>query len=295
MFKLRGVIPPMITPFDEQGELDERALEKLVEFLSTRVQGLFICGSYGSGPMMSIQERKKVAEVTKKVVGDKIPIIVHTGTTNNRDTIELSLHAKTIGCAAIAAVGPYYFHHTEDTLLAFYSGILKAVGREFPVYVYNNPKFQGYDFTLSTVTKLKEMGVHGIKDATFDILTFANYMRLLASDSFDVVLGTESMWLSARALGCEAYIPGIGNVFPELCVQMWHEGMNNDFALCRQTQFLINKMRDIMYLARSTQLAVYAMAGIRGIVNAFPRAPFTAASNEEVTAIRRSLELAGVL
>ena len=295
MFKLQGVIPPMITPFDEKGDLDVRSLEKLVEFLSTRVQGLFICGSYGSGPMMSVQERKKVAEITKRIVGEKIPVIVHTGTTNNRDTVELSLHAKRVGCAAIAAVGPYYFHHSEDSLLAFYSGILTAVGPEFPLYVYNNPKFQGYDFSLSTLAKLKEIGVHGIKDATFDILTFANYMRLLASDSFDVVLGTESMWLPACALGCEAYIPGVGNVFPELCVKMWREGMNNDFALCRQTQFLVNKMRDIMYLARSTQLAVYAMAKIRGIVDAFPRAPFMPASIEEVSAIRHSLELAGVL
>ncbi len=295
MFKLQGVIPPMITPFDEKGDLDVRALEKLVQFLSTRVQGLFICGSYGSGPMMSVEERKKVAEITKRIVGGKIPIIVHTGTTNNRDTVELSLHAKSVGCAAIAAVGPYYFHHTQDTLLAFYSGILKAVGQEFPVYVYNNPKFQGYDFTLSTMSKLKEMGIHGIKDATFNILTLANYMRLLASDSFDVVLGTESMWLSACVLGCQAYIPGIGNVFPELCVKMWREGMNNDFAQCRQTQFLVNKIRDIMYLAQSTQLAIYAMARIRGIVDAFPREPFLAASKEEVSAIHQSLELAGVL
>ena len=295
MFKLQGVIPPMITPFDEKGDLDVRALEKLVQFLSTRVQGLFICGSYGSGPMMSVEERKKVAEITKRIVGGKIPIIVHTGTTNNRDTVELSLHAKSVGCAAIAAVGPYYFHHTQDTLLAFYSGILKAVGQEFPVYVYNNPKFQGYDFTLSTMSKLKEMGIHGIKDATFNILTLANYMRLLASDSFDVVLGTESMWLSACVLGCQAYIPGIGNVFPELCVKMWREGMNNDFAQCRQTQFLVNKIRDIMYLAQSTQLAIYAMARIRGIVDAFPREPFLAASKEEVSAIRQSLESAGVL
>jgi dihydrodipicolinate synthase/N-acetylneuraminate lyase len=285
----------MITPFDEAGDLDVRALEKLVEFLSTRAQGLFICGSYGSGPMMSVQERKQVAEITQRIVGEKIPVIVHTGTTNNRDTVELSLHAKSIGCAAVAAVGPYYFHHSEDTLLAFYSGILKAVGQEFPVYVYNNPKFQGYEFSLSTMTKMKEMGVHGIKDATFDILTFANYMRLLASDSFDVALGTESMWLSARVLGCEAYIPGIGNVFPELCVKMWREGMNNDFAGCRQTQFLVNRIRNTMYLARSTQLAVYAMAKIRGIVDAFPRAPFVPASNEEVSVIRQSLESAGVI
>ncbi len=295
MFKLSGVLPPMITPFDERGDLDILSLEKLVDFLAVRVHGLYICGSYGSGALMSVEERKKVAEVAKRVAGERIPIVVHTGTANTRDTVELSLHAKKIGCAAIGAIGPYYFHHTEDALLFHFAQVVKAVGHDFPLYIYNNPKFQGYEISISTMTKLKELGVRGVKDATFDIVTFANYMRLLSCETFDVALGTESMWLSARALGCEAFIPGIGNVFPELCVKMWHEGMNNDMAQCRQTQFLVNKIRDIMYVARSTQLAVYAMAGIRGIINAFPRAPFVPAPNQEVCEMRRSLEMAGVL
>jgi dihydrodipicolinate synthase/N-acetylneuraminate lyase len=285
----------MITPFDEQGDLDTGGLEKLVDFLASRVHGLFICGSYGSGPMMSVSERKTVAEVTMRVVAGRVPVIVHTGTACTRDTVDLSLHAQRVGCAAVAAVGPFYFHHTEDALLAFYDAMVRGVGHGYPVYVYNNPGFQGYEFATSTMLKLRDLGVHGIKDATFNILTFATYMRLLSSESFDVALGTESMWLSARALGCEAFIPGIGNVFPELCARMWQEGMANDIESCRRTQFLVNRLRDIMYLARSTQLAVYAMAGIRGIVQTFPRAPFQPASAEEVARIRESLGSAGVL
>jgi len=68
MFKLKGVIPPMITPFDKEGNLDIESLEKLVAFLKDRINGLYICGSYGSGPMMSVEERKKVTEVTVKVL-----------------------------------------------------------------------------------------------------------------------------------------------------------------------------------------------------------------------------------
>jgi dihydrodipicolinate synthase/N-acetylneuraminate lyase len=60
MFKLQGVVPPMITPFDQQGELDVAKLEQLVDFLSDRVNGLFICGSYGSGPLMNVEERKSL-------------------------------------------------------------------------------------------------------------------------------------------------------------------------------------------------------------------------------------------
>ena len=68
MFKLKGVVPPMITPFNREGNVDIENLEKLVAFLRGKVDGLYICGSYGSGPLMSVEERKKVTEVTVKVV-----------------------------------------------------------------------------------------------------------------------------------------------------------------------------------------------------------------------------------
>ena len=295
MFKLKGVIPPMITPFDKRGDLNLADLKQLVEFLSQHVQGLFICGSYGSGPMMSIEERNKVAEMTVNVAAGKLMIVVHTGTTNTRDTQELSQHAKEIGCDAVASVGPYYFTHGEDDLLYFYSDIIRAVGPDFPVYAYHNPKFQGYDISLSTLHKLKEIGLHGIKDASFNIISHASYRRELAGDDFDIVLGTEAMWLSARVLGCEAYIPGIGNVFPELCVKMWEEGMRNDFDACRRTQFLINEIRSLMYLAHSTQQAVYCMASLRGIIDAIPRAPFVPATDNEKRALSTALHKLGVM
>jgi len=295
MFKLKGVIPPMITPFGKEGNIDAENLEKLVTFLKDRVDGLYICGSYGSGPMMSVKERKKVTEITVKIVNGKIPIVAHTGTTNTRDTVELTKHAEKVGCAAAAAVGPYYFHHNEDSLLEFYGSMLKEVSANFPIYVYHNPKFSGYEISLSTMKKLKKIGIHGIKDATFNILTFATYMRELADDNFDIVLGTEAMWLSARALGGEAYIPGLGNALPEICQKMYKEGINNDFEACRKTQFVVNELRDIMYLAKSTQLAIYAMLEIRGIIKAYPRSPFVPAEENEKEEIKKCLNELGVV
>jgi dihydrodipicolinate synthase/N-acetylneuraminate lyase len=295
MFKLQGVVPPMITPFDREGNLDVENLEKLLDFLKDRVNGLFICGSYGSGPLMNVEERKKVAETAVRLIKGKIPIIVHAGTTNTRDSVELAKHAERIGCQGVAAVGPYYFHHNEDRLMEFYTGILNFVSSDYPVYIYHNPKFSGYPISLDTIKKLKDKGVHGIKDATFDILTFATYIRELGDGSFDVVLGTEAMWLPARSLGCEAFIPGLGNAFPEICQEMWEEGMNGDFDACRKTQFKVNQLRDVMYLASSTQLAVYAMLEMRNVINAYPRSPFIPASEAEKGNIRNALIRLGVL
>jgi dihydrodipicolinate synthase/N-acetylneuraminate lyase len=294
MEKLKGVVPPMITPFSQDGKLDENNLIKLVEYLSPRVDGLFICGSYGSGPLMTFEERERVAEIVKKYASPKTKVIVHTGTATTKDTIRLSKHAEKIGCDAVSAVGPYYYSYNDLDLIKYYESIIKAL-KGYPVYVYHNPQFQGYKTSMNVMRTLKEMGLAGIKDATFDILQYAVYARELMDENFDVPLGTEALWISAHALGCLSYIPGIGNVFPELCHEMWQQSMDGEQEAGLKSQFRINKIRDIMYLARSTQLAVYAIAEIKGIIKAYPRSPFIPATEEEKKQIRNALSELGVL
>jgi len=283
----------MITPFTEDGAVDHVSLQVLVEYLREQVDGLFVTGSYGAGAMMSIEERKAVTEQSVRFCGGKVPVITMVGTTTTHESVILARHAEASGAAAVAAVGPYYFKHGTDALVRFYDALVRAV--DIPVYVYNNPKFQGYPMDLSVIRALRDVGVQGVKDATFDIMAHADYQRLLAPDGFDVVLGTEAMWLSARVLGCQAFIPGLGNAFPELCGKMYREGMEGRIEECRNTQFLVNRVREIMYHARGTQLAVYAMLEMRGIISAHPRAPFQSATAEEKEAIRRDLEEIGLI
>jgi len=293
--KLYGVIPPMVTPFKENGDIDVGGLETLVHFLRDRVDGLFVCGSYGSGPLMSIDERKMVAARSIEFAAGKVPVIVHTGSAASREAAELSKHAASIGASAVSAVAPYYFHHNGDGVVAYYRAILEAVPAGFPVYVYHNPRFSGYEIDMKTMLQLADLGVAGVKDATFDIAKFSAYMSALAPQGFDVVLGTESMWLSARSLGAEAFIPGLANAFPELCTKMHREGIGDDYASCRESQFLINRIRELMYLAGSTQQAVYAMLSIRGIVQCAPRSPFLAASETAMRELKQALVDLGVL
>lgn len=295
MKKLKGVVPPMITPFDEEGRLDENNLRKLVEYLSPKVNGLFICGSYGCGPLMTTEERKKVAEIVRKYAAPDTMIVVQTGALTTKDTIELTLHAAEIGCDAAAAVGPYYFHYGDEELIRYYSDVMDAVSGRIPFYAYHNPKFQGYEISIEVMKQLKEAGLAGIKDATFDLMNYAVYERELADDNFDLALGTEALWISAHALGCQAYIPGIGNVFPELCTEMFHASMEGEKEKARSLQFLINRLRDIMYLAGSTQLAIYAIAEIRGIMKAYPRKPFLPPTDKEKAAIKQALIELGVI
>jgi dihydrodipicolinate synthase/N-acetylneuraminate lyase len=92
----KGIIPPIMTAFTRDGEVYEKGTREIIEFLVPHVQGLYPCGSYGSGPMMLIEERKKVAEIMVDQVRGRAAIIVHVGTADTRTTVELARHAEAI-------------------------------------------------------------------------------------------------------------------------------------------------------------------------------------------------------
>lgn len=293
MEKAFGVIPPMVTPFKEDGSLDEKNLQKIVEFLCDHVHGLFICGSYGNGPLMNVEERNRVAEIVANHLNSNIQFIVHVGTTNVRDSVDLAKHAESLGAIKVASVPPYYFHHNKDNVKRFYERLVNAV--DIPVYVYNNPRFAGYNIDVDFLNELADIGIAGVKDSSFDIMYLADCIRKIKKEGFDVVLGTEAMFLSAAALGAKAFIPGLGNAWPELCVELFEAAIHHRIEEGRRIQTKVNKIRDIMYLAKSTVVAVYAMLELRGICKIYPREPFISLSDKEKGLIRVELEKAGLL
>ena len=125
--KFSGVYPAVITPFTPEGEVDVEKLTNYINYLSDKVDGLFVGGSYGSGPIMTVAQRKTLAEVTIKTAAGRVPVIMHIGTTNLNDTLELARHAESVGADAIAAVTPFYYRHTPNVIKEYYKAIIDAV------------------------------------------------------------------------------------------------------------------------------------------------------------------------
>ena len=293
MQKLIGVIPPMVTPFTRAGDVDEPNLAKLVEFLCQHVHGLFICGSYGNGPLMTVEEKKHVMDVVMRHRRPGVQVVVHVGTTNVRDSVALARHAEEVGADKVSSVVPYYFHHTPESIKLHFERLVKAV--KIPVYAYNNPKFTGVAMDVPLVQELANLGVAGIKDSSFDIMVLASFVRKIKNPDFDVVLGTEAMFLYAATLGVRAFIPGLGNAFPEICVDLYDAATKFEIARAQTLQTRVNELRDIMYLAKSTVVAVYELLKIRGVCEAYPREPFVALGDREVAEMGEQLLKAGFL
>lgn len=137
--RVKGVIVPLLTPFDDRGELDCPTLVHLVDFLIERgVHGLFPGGTTGEGPLLSTEERLTLAETVVRAANGRLPVIIHTGAITTREAIELTRHAHDCGAAAAALITPYYFRFSAEALFQHFASVCEAVP-DYPIYLYNNP------------------------------------------------------------------------------------------------------------------------------------------------------------
>lgn len=268
--RLSGIIPPLLTPFKEDGDVDLDRIPLLVEFMRPHVTGFFVCGSYGSGPLMSVEERKKVFEAVSACADPSCQLIAHVGTTNLRDTLDLAEHAAEHHAMAVTAVAPYYFHHDEETLFRYFRDLIERMS--LPVYAYDNPGASGNLMSPEFINRLADAGLNGVKDSTFDIGKTYAVIRKVQRPSFDVVIGSESLLLPAFMMGIQACIAGLANVLPELVHRLCEAVQARKLPEAQVLQAHVLKMWDILHFGPSTPTA-FAMLQVRSIEAGLPRRP----------------------
>jgi dihydrodipicolinate synthase/N-acetylneuraminate lyase len=294
---IRGIVMPIMTPFKEDGELDEPMGCALADFLiGAGVHALFMLGSFGQGPVLRMDQRKRFAEVMIKHVRGRVPVIVHVGTAESYSTAELGLHAQAAGADAIAVVGPYYYSdHTEYEIMEHFKEVGQRVAA--PMMVYQNPPYSGYDITPSMMLRLKENvpQIFGVKISADSLELALNYVQQLPKDI--AVYGLASALLPGALYGIRGTIVPTMISFPELAVSLWRalEEKNLDEALALQTR--MNRIRDTMRTLRRTygEAVQREAIGLRGLpVKRFPRWTTRPFSPEDRDVLARALREAGV-
>jgi dihydrodipicolinate synthase/N-acetylneuraminate lyase len=283
----------MITPFDERGDVDEAALRRLIDFLATRVQALYPVGTYGSGPAMSITERQRAAEIIVEQVNSRIPVIMHVGCVDTKNTVALAQHAEKIGADAVASIAPFYYEHNERAIEYHFQKLMEAVS--LPVFAYNNPKLSRNSISPALLARLAERGLAGIKDSSFDILVFYAYLRLVKREDFIFIIGTEALALPALMVGGSACVAGLANALPELVVDLYQACRARDLQTAAALQQKTLVVRDIMHLAPIAISGIHAILEMRGIDAGRPRPPILPLSPDIFQKMKTRLQEEGML
>jgi dihydrodipicolinate synthase/N-acetylneuraminate lyase len=282
--KISGIIPPLLTAFDKSGAFDEQAQREIVSFLVDKVQGFYPCGTYGSGPLMSVEERKRVTEVVIDEVNGRVPVILHVGGPTTRFAVDLAKHAERTGAVAVASVPPIYYGFKEPEVERHFRALVDAV--DIPVFVYNNPKTTGVSISGGFLNRLAKAGVRGVKDSSFDIMVFYDYLWTVERDDFIPVIGTEALILPAVSMGAFASVSGLANAIPEPVVELFDAVKAGDMKKARPLQQRVSAMRDVMHMG-PTLTMIQAILHKRGVNAGYPRLPFVA---PEETLVNKAVE-----
>jgi 4-hydroxy-tetrahydrodipicolinate synthase len=243
-----GIIPPVSTIFTHEGKFDKQGTAALIDDLITAgVDGLFFLGSGGEFSQLNAEERKAIAEFAIEHVKKRVPVLIGTGGTNARETIELSQHAQATGADGIVVINPYYWKVSEQNLLGYFEQVADSV--TLPVMLYNFPALTGQDLTPELVKTLAESrrNIVGIKD-TIDSVAHLRAMILTVKSAhphFSVLCGYDDHLFTTLLLGGDGGISASANFAPQVSVrllQAFRDGDLKQAATSHQTLLQIPQM-----------------------------------------------------
>ena len=259
MAEFHGVMPPIVTPFNEDFSINVEALRGVVEHLTTEgVHAIIPTGSTGEFARLSIEERKQVLEVCIDQVGGRIPVIAGTAASGTREVIELSRHAESVGASGLQIVAPFYGQPSEDEIYNHYEQVAGSVG--IPILIYNNPGTTGIDIRPTLFQRLSEIpNIEGVKEATSDSRRIRQIINL-CGDRLAVFVGTDDNVLEGFALGARGWVAGTGNLLPRQCVKLYEAAcVRRDFI---EARVLYYKLSDLMDVIESSSFIQNIKAGL---------------------------------
>lgn len=287
MKNFKGAMPALITPFDTDGNIDVAKFNTFLDWLVPQVSGLYVVGSYGSGPIMSVPQRKQVIDVVTERVDGRIPIVVHAGDPDTLTTIELAKFAEERNVSAIASLTPYYYLHGKAEVDEHFHRLIDSV--ETPVYLYNNPKYTNFCVTPEQVRALAERGLKGVKDSSASIQLFYDLVAATTDfEDFNVLVGSQTILLPALVGGGTGCVSGLSNLYPKVVNGIFDAADKGDFEGALKLQREANELRKLTGSGIPVPF-YHAALRSRGIDIGHPKLPMLPKSSDEEASIAKAL------
>ncbi|OEU76040.1 MAG: 4-hydroxy-tetrahydrodipicolinate synthase [Desulfuromonadales bacterium C00003068] len=211
---IRGSMVAIITPFNEDGSVNEDKFRQLVEFqIESGTDVIVPCGTTGESATLNYDEHDLVVRACIEQVDGRVPVIAGTGSNSTAEAVEMSLHAKEMGADGILLVSPYYNKPSQEGLYQHYKTIAEAVA--LPQVLYNVPGRTGMNMVAETTIRLAEIdNIVAVKEASGDV-TQASEIISKAGDKIDVLSGDDFLTLPLMACGAKGIISVTANIMPK--------------------------------------------------------------------------------
>ncbi|MET0066376.1 MAG: 4-hydroxy-tetrahydrodipicolinate synthase [Candidatus Thiodiazotropha sp.] len=289
----RGSMVALITPMNEQGDVDGAALRKLVEFhVQQGTDAIVAVGTTGESATLDEAEHCDVIKQVVDLVAGRIPVIAGTGANSTREAVSLTECAKAGGADACLLVTPYYNKPTQEGLYLHHKAVAEAV--DIPQILYNVPGRTACDMQPETVLRLAQLpNIVGIKDATGDLERLQR-MRTECPDDFDFYSGDDASGCEFLLQGGHGVISVTANVAPRLMHEMVAAALAGDRETAQSLDSRLVGLHRALFVESSPIPVKWAMSELGLSPNGI-RLPLTWLTSPSEDAVRSAMRQAGVL
>ncbi|HYH05111.1 MAG TPA: 4-hydroxy-tetrahydrodipicolinate synthase [Bacillota bacterium] len=244
MFKPFGVIPALVTPLDEEGNLMEDALRQVIDYtIAGGVHGVFILGSTGEIYGLEWEQKKRAIEITVEHTAGRVPVYAGASEITTRDCIKLAKLAEAIGgVAAVSVLTPYFISPSKTELKEHYLQI--AAATQLPVILYGNDDRTHVSIPVDLAVELANVdNIVGIKDSSGDMTKMGEYIRQTRDKEFNVISGRDTLILANLAYGGAGAIAATANIVPAIVAGIYNAFREGDFTRAREYQYQLAPLR----------------------------------------------------
>jgi len=288
----KGIFPALVTPFTEDGQVDETAYRALIRYVLPHVDGVVPCGTTGEFVYLSLEERKRAIEIALDEVAGRVPVVAGTGCPSTRETVELTRWAKEAGATAALVVAPFYLKPTFNEVYEHFERV-NEVG--LPIIMYNIPQCAGTHFKWWTAEGMAYLpNVVGIKDSSGDV-PFLGALFEKIKGRIGIFVGHDEIVAAALAAGADGAILASANLIPDIWQKVYAAVKEGDLATAQEWQAKVQKLVRIIVRNGSTQAVKEGlrMMGLEVGDSRHPIMPGGAFRREDREELRLQLEMLG--
>jgi len=292
--KLRGIIPPLVTPLLDNNTLDVEGLERLIEHVITGgVHGIFILGTTGEAQCLSYSLKIEMIKQSSRILNKRIPLLVGISDTSVVESVRLSQEASRFGADAVVSAPPYYYAPAQPELIDFYQDLIPDL--ELPLFLYNMPGMTKVSFAPLTVRKIAENEkVIGFKDSSGNGTYLQSLMYEMRDHTyFSFFVGPEEMMAEMVLMGADGGVNGGANLFPQLYVGLYQAAKAGNLSEVHRLQEKVMQISSTIYqvgqYGSSLIKGIKCSLSVLGICNDFLAEPFKSFDTEQRRIIAEAL------
>ncbi len=293
---IRGIIPPILTPIDENERIDEPVMRRHVDFvINGGVHGILAFGSNGEFYMMEEDETRQALEIMVSQAAGRVPVYCGIGAIRTQKCVRIAKMAKQVGARGISVLQPMFLKPTEEELFRHFCTIADAVP-DLPMLLYNNPGRTGYTMSYALVERLADAcpNIVGMKDSSGDMTRTAEFIRRNRERDFKVFGGKDTLVFGTLVHGGAGGVCSTANMYPELVCSIYNKFVAGDLAGSLEAQYRLNPVRLSMDLA-SFPVSTKDMANMMGLDVGLPYRPSLPSEEKVIAAMRNEMVEAGLL